>query len=402
MAPKNIIGFITTVSNQKILQAYSQYLENPNVKIEDKVAYNWLEESTAKLFGGVARGGSGKLLPDIVIEDTALINLFRDKLGIDKDDVVEIETKFRRTSIAPSYIDVQGTTKDIAFQLTETTTGIGSSLLSDAVRKTFKKGELITNVKALNASGGIGWFSLIKRKDPELYKLFYNKAKFLQISYKLGASVVALNLYTPPNRFTNPPFEMAYANNALKLYLNNAFEKKLLLALQDVKPIQVSSIEQLRKDFVDISFGKKVKIKTRDSKQLTISIPTGGSIPITSATLNPASAEETLNRKGTTKQRFISAVQWTTLIQKRLGDTMLRFGAPEPPNLKWRTGDNFVDSVKINVNYKTNMIMYWYNPFLDSLRQYGYRPDLQVAKATREVAQQLYSRKFNIVRSPGI
>lgn len=397
MAPKNIIAFTTTITNQEILDAYSKYLVDPNVRIENKVAYNYLEQATAKLFGGIARGGSEKLLPDIIVQDSSLIKLFSEKLGIEEAETVEIETKFRRTSIAPSSIEVEATTKDIAFQLSETTTGVGASRISEAIRKTFKKGELLAQVQALNANGGIGWFSLIKRKDPELYAAFYNKAKFLQISYKLGASVTALNLYTPPSRFSSPPFEMNYSKGGLKLYFNNAFEKRLLLALQNVKPIQVSSLEQLRKDFESLSFGKKVKVKTRGSKELTVSIPTGGSIPVTTAILNIDRAENSLATTTESKQTFISGVQWTALTQKRLGETMLRLGEPEPPELKERSG-RFRSSVQVTPNYRTMTLQYLYNPLYASLKRYGYRPDLQIETSIREVAQSLYSQKFNIVR----
>ncbi len=107
----------------------------------------------------------------------------------------------------------------------------------------------------------------------------------------------------------------------------------------------------------------------------------------------------TIKQKKDTTQQFISSAQWTALVQKRLGDTMLRAGEPAAPNLKERSG-RFRASVQIIANYRTNLLQYSYNPFLDSLQAYGYRPDLQVARATREVAQQLYARKFNIIRNP--
>lgn len=403
MAPKNIIGFVTTISNQTVVDNYRKYLENPNIRIDDKLAYNWLEEATGKLFGGVARGGSEKLLPDIVIEDTELINLFREKLSIPADESVEIETKFKRTQVAPSSIELPVTTRDIASQLSETTTSVGGSVLSEAVRKTFKKGQLVAEVTRLNANGGVGWFSLIKKKDPELYAAFYNKAKFLQIAYKTGSSITALNLYTPISRFKTPPFEMNYSKGKgkLSLYFNNAFEKQLLLAFQNVKPLELATLDQLRKDFANISFGKRVRIKTKGSNQITISVPTGGSIPVTKATLNVDSAEDKLAKttgdKKPSKQAFISGVQWTVLTQRRLGQTMLRIGEPEPPQLKERSG-RFRGSVRVSANYRTRTLQYLYNPLYASLKDYGYRPDLQIETAIREVAQSLYAQKFNILR----
>ena len=407
MAPKNIIGFVTTVVNKEILDSYSKYLQNPNIRIDDKIAYNWLEDATAKLFGGISRGGSEKLLPDIVINDETLIKLFREKLGIPADESVEIETKFKRTQIAPSAIDLPVTVKDIAFQLSQTTTSVGSSILSEAVRKTFKKGQMLSEIVALNANGGIGWFSLLKRKDPELYKAFYNKARFLQISYKTGTSVTALNLYTPLNRFTSPPFEMNYSKGkgALKLYFNNAFERQLLNALQKVQPLQVSSLEQLKEDFNALNFNKRIKVKTQGSKEIIIKVPTGGSIPVTKATLAIEQAEAKLSKRLTSKkpnsQKFISNVQWTMLTQQRLGNSMLTFGDPEPPEIKERSG-RFRRSVQVTANYRTKILQYTYNPLYRSLEHYGYHPELQVERAIREVAQQLYAREFSIIRRGGL
>ena len=96
-------------------------------------------------------------------------------------------------------------------------------------------------------------------------------------------------------------------------------------------------------------------------------------------------------------QRFISGVQLTQLVQKRMGQTMRRFGEPQAPDLTERTG-RFRSSVNIIANYRKNVIMYYYNPIYDNLNKYGYRPSEQVGKATREVVQSLYARAFNIVK----
>jgi hypothetical protein len=400
MAVKNIVGFVTTISNQEIVDNYARYIENPNIKIEDKVAYNWLESAVAPFFGGVSRGGSDKLLSDIVIKDEQLLNLFKSTFSIAEDETLELETKFRQTKTAPSEINLPVTLTNISEQLSRTTTTVGVSALSSSIKSTFKKGKLLETVKSLNANSGYGWFYLLKTKDPELYNAFYTKAKFLQINYKTDTSAIALNLFTPINRFKVPPFEFEYRSGILKLSFNNAFEKRLLKAMQDVKPLQLSSLEQLKKDFADLSFGKKVRVQVQGRSSITISVPTGGSIPVTKAKVDVNRAEKLLQQQSSeyTKQKLISGVQWTVLTQKRLGETMLRLGEPEPPELKERSG-RFRSSVQVFANYRTMTLQYLYNPLYSSLRKYGYRPDLQVETAIREVAQSLYAQKFNIVRS---
>ena len=60
--------------------------------------------------------------------------------------------------------------------------------------------------------------------------------------------------------------------------------------------------------------------------------------------------------------------------------------------------DRFRNSVEIIASYRKNIIAYRYNPLYDSLAKYGYKPDEQVGKATREVVQTLFGRAFNIIR----
>lgn len=98
-----------------------------------------------------------------------------------------------------------------------------------------------------------------------------------------------------------------------------------------------------------------------------------------------------------TTQQFISNAQWTVLTQRRLGESMLTFGEPEQPDIKERTG-RFRRSVAVTANYRTKIIQYTYNPLYRALEHYGYHPELQVERAIRRVAQDLYSREFSIIR----
>lgn len=99
------------------------------------------------------------------------------------------------------------------------------------------------------------------------------------------------------------------------------------------------------------------------------------------------------SKEGT--QRFISNIQWTLLTQKRLGETMKTFGPPNAPNLKERSG-RFRASIQVEADYRRNLLVYTYNPLYQSLERYGYKPNIQVETAIREVAQSLFTRQFNI------
>jgi hypothetical protein len=128
------------------------------------------------------------------------------------------------------------------------------------------------------------------------------------------------------------------------------------------------------------------------------------------STNSSASLKQNVSMKGAgktrqiskpTPQKFISSAQWTYLVQKRLGDSMLSFGEPEPPDIKERSG-RFRQSVDVTANYRTKTIQYTYNPLYRSLEHYGYRPELQVERSIRQVAQDLYAREFSILRRGGL
>jgi len=97
-------------------------------------------------------------------------------------------------------------------------------------------------------------------------------------------------------------------------------------------------------------------------------------------------------------QRFISGVQFTALVREHMRKNMSKYGKPNPPTLKERTG-TFRKSIIISPNYKTSTISYYYNPLYSSLDRYGYKPDEQVEGSIRQVAQMLFSQKFQLRRS---
>lgn len=127
-----------------------------------------------------------------------------------------------------------------------------------------------------------------------------------------------------------------------------------------------------------------------------------GSVIVSRGTVkykNPPKQSDTVSAPK--PQKFISSAQWTFLVQKRLGDSMLSFGDPEPPDIKERSG-RFRRSVDVTANYRTKTIQYSYNPLYRSLQHYGYRPELQVERSIRQVAQDLYAREFSIIRRGGL
>lgn len=246
-------------------------------------------------------------------------------------------------------------------------------------------------------------------KDPRLLKLFYAKASSLVLATNVdNTSNKLVFIKIPISKFTKDFFKATISgktNKAIEVSINNSFQNSIInytnenhiKAIKRIRPVKEDIIaggKKFQVDFISrsilsgsISYGleitNSIKVRPSDTLRLVFSLP-----------------KEPINRKPS-KQSFISGVQLTVLTQKRLGDTMLRFGNPEPPNLKERSG-RFRGSVRVAPNYRTQTLQYLYNPLYSSLEQYGYRPDLQVEGAIRTVAQALFTQKFNIVRSPGI
>jgi hypothetical protein len=118
-----------------------------------------------------------------------------------------------------------------------------------------------------------------------------------------------------------------------------------------------------------------------------------GSLMVASGALIRSSQK----RQKNTKQRYISQVQLSNLIQERLARTMDRAGTPNPPDLKYRSG-RFASTVRAIPNYRKSIITYFLNPIYTSLESYGYNPGRQVEVATREVVQSLFKQRFKILR----
>ena len=250
-------------------------------------------------------------------------------------------------------------------------------------------------------------FNTYFKKEPRLKQLFYEKASTMLLanSYHLNDTTGSrlIGLVIPKKYFTPVFFKASIENKAIVVSIRDNF--------------QATFIKELNASYLDVQKAKKgyTKSFTVNNKSYKIDylpvikgeelfgIEITNSIkarPVDTFILR-ASIPEQATKQPNQTQQFISSAQWTALVQKRLGDTMSRFGEPSVPDLKERSG-RFRGSVQVFANYKANMLQFSYNPLYSSLQTYGYRPDLQVKRSIREVAQQLYGREFNIVKKAGI
>jgi hypothetical protein len=201
--------------------------------------------------------------------------------------------------------------------------------------------------------------------------------------------------------------EFKLSDKAYALFVKKATDATIAFHNSLSKNVSTNFIKYAIKQFSSGSAKTDVNIFLKELLSIAIEFEKGSDTPIEYESNIPKQIQGTsslgINYSGLktakkeSKQSFISGVQWTVLTQKRLGETMLNLGEPEPPDLKERSG-RFRSSVQVFANYRTSTLQYIYNPLYSSLHKYGYRPDLQVETAIREVAQSLYAQKFNIVR----
>lgn len=250
-------------------------------------------------------------------------------------------------------------------------------------------------------------FSTYFKKEPRLKKLFYEKASTMLLanSYHLNDSTGTrlIGLVIPEKYFTPVFFKATIENKAIVVSIRDNFQatfiKELNASYLDVQKAQKGykksftvGAKTYKIDYLPIIKGEELfdieitnSIKARPVDTFIISVQT------------PTQAAEQPKQT----QKFISSAQWTYLTQKRLGDTMLKYGNPQAPDLKERSG-RFRQSVQVTANYKSSLLQFEYNPLYSSLYAYGYRPDLQIQKSIRAVAQELYGREFNIIKKAGL
>lgn len=95
------------------------------------------------------------------------------------------------------------------------------------------------------------------------------------------------------------------------------------------------------------------------------------------------------------KEKFLSGLQLSVLVQQHLRKTSNAYPPTNPPDLSYRTGNNFINTVRVYPNYRENLMSYFYNPLMDANYRHGYRPKAQVERSIRAVLQQFYKRELD-------
>jgi len=397
-----IIAFKTTITDPEFMRKYSEYIAETSA--DKATLVKALEDALANVFGSSqARGGSEKLIPDIPVTDTRIIDALSSVLGGVK--ITDTEAKFKSS---------QGSITNENYRYRAST--IGESKLTDllkqaALNTSDTKGitEITEEIsKKLNANKGALLFKVLK-KDPELFNDFYKKSSFLQLGKKIGDGPVTLtSIYIPKSNFTVPPFKINYSftESTIKLALDDNYERDLIEKLKESSAIslQEATMEQFIEGLKSLKF-KKTSLKVgkvkKDQQSFTISIPTGGSIPMSST--NVVKTKKVVKKvTEPLPQKVISNAQFTSLVQKEAEKRMpkgpLRGPPLSPTVLTYRTGA-FVDSIKVIQDLRQNIMTYYYAPNYKIHERKGARaPRFLLQSSIRDTVQQVYSEKFRIIR----
>lgn len=404
----DIVGFRFVIEDEHIIHSYSEYLESfnknpPLTNYEKHLIFTRAESAIGKLQGVKTRGGSKPLVPDFDLDGSVLQKTLYDVLGV---NISNAEVKLKRGDRVGTKIG----------SLSPDSTLISGSIIT-RFKNIVKKEEGLDNIKdidlnnyinILNVNGGEAIYNAIK-KDKALFNAFYAKAQFLQIAKKVDNTIEISNLFFPISKFKIPPFKFMYIKNSkgfprIALSLNDSFENQLLTNLQKIPPIiHAKSIDEFQEDLDTIALGIKGK-KYKYPKfafKLLFEVPTGGSIPLGGARVKYKSADKKTTSLEKTNQ-FISAAQLTLMtrakVQQNMRPLLFANQKANPPTMTYRSG-RFVDSLKIaSLDYKNNIIKYFYNPLYKRNEQFGYEVDTLIEGSLRETVASLYQKKFQLVR----
>ena len=143
----------------------------------------------------------------------------------------------------------------------------------------------------------------------------------------------------------------------------------------------------------------KMEISTRLNTVASIPVPYVANIKIPALRKQKISPQRRPARRG----QFISNVQFSALLQKRLAEKMPRYPEPRRPTPRYVTG-RLARSFQIMTNYRQGIIGFFNTPpasgYVDELNENGWLLDQTLVQPTiRQITQQLFGRQFRVLRT---
>ena len=144
-------------------------------------------------------------------------------------------------------------------------------------------------------------------------------------------------------------------------------------------------------------------IKGLEGLTVTSRVLSTKSVPLTQVfTVKVPKSKSGVKRGPRSRGQFISNVQLSSILQKRLAKVMPRFSEPQRPTPRYVTG-GLAQSFQIMANYRIGLMGYFNTPpasgYVDELNQNGWMLDNKVELTIRQITQQLFGRQFRVLRT---
>ena len=127
--------------------------------------------------------------------------------------------------------------------------------------------------------------------------------------------------------------------------------------------------------------------------------------PVANVKVPPLKRKQKISpqRRPARRGQFISNVQFSALLQKRLAEKMPRYPEPRRPTPRYVTG-RLARSFQIMTNYRQGIIGFFNTPpasgYVDELNENGWLLDQTLVQPTiRQITQQLFGRQFRVLRT---
>ncbi len=259
-------------------------------------------------------------------------------------------------------------------------------------------------------------------KVPDLAEQFYQKSRNIVIMRKLnnGDPINAVLLTFPREEFTSKFFTANFdvstgkINIAIKSSVEKQFNEEL--STKAAQLIYDGNKENFQKSVNELISTKKLTTSSNGITYFEMNIPTGGSIPMSSASINLSDklniidssdfvavsnriSQQAANQPQYNMGTFLSSEYLRLLIVKKVIQEMPKgpIGGREtdPDILTYRTG-RFATSIDIAVNYRKQLIEYYYNPIYYVHQKTARDPRELITKSIEEVMREHFKQNFKI------
>ncbi len=425
---QKLAGRITFLTGTQVKKQISQARKNQLNELRSKLARFGAKESVQvaieKAFASQIRGGrlikAAKgigAVPDVVFSDGTTGDV-KAKALIGKGDTKQsaLDTI---TSKSFSSIELTGGGGISLTERQKLFTGIESQDERGVVPKVeaIKEGvvdRLIDAKQSLKGEALNKKIIDILRDSGGLLNNIFAKARLLSVSLilKYGTETEALNfVFTLGKLDLLDPKIMAYKvtidpkNNGVKFFADvrgSVMKQLVSLHRQAVLTATTSTVGGKKYSeneailaLLDPVTQEKNKISVTSDKTYNSGSPVGraANILVTQKRASESGQDE--------QNKFVSGVQLTALVQRRLAQIMPKGpikGPPLSPNVLTERTGRFRGSVTVFPNYRQNLIRFTYDPIYQSFVGTARNPDRFVGGAIRETVQTLFGRQFNIVR----